>query len=163
MKTLLPRFTTVILAGCAVLLSSCARPYGSGILGSGLLHRQATPPLLSSAVSGATHGAQVNNWMFRNTRYDPCSPGYHASSRPTPVYLTRHARPYYSNYGWGRPYYGSTWYAWPYTSQWRHPGYTRYQSYSSPTVSYGVPMSHYGGWSYIYREPYGQTTSCRRW
>lgn len=25
---------------------------------------------------------------------------------------------------------------------------------SSPLVSYGQPMSHYGGWSYVYRPAY---------
>jgi hypothetical protein len=141
MKTLLLRLAAVLMTGSALFLTSCAHPYRSGFTGGGLQAPRATPPLLRSAVADATHNARATTWLFANTRFDPCSPGYH----------TRHARPYYANYGWGRPYHGSTWYAWPYTSQWRSPGYTRYQHYSSPLVSYGWPMSHHGGWSYVYR------------
>lgn len=153
MKTLTLRLAALLLAGSSLFLSSCAHPYGAGVLGSGIARRQATPPLLSSALAGATRNTQANSWLFANSRFDPCSP-YRRSSYITSTYHTRHARPYYSNYGWGRPYYGSTWYAYPYTSQWHQPGYTRYQDYSSPLVSYGQPMSHYGGWSYVYRPAY---------
>lgn len=148
MKTHLSRLAALALATGALFLSSCA-PYGAGVLGSGIARRHPTPPLLSSALCGATQNVQTNNWMFAGTRYDPCSPGYRSTSAS--YYYTRHSRPYYANYGWGRPYYGSTWYGYPYTSQWHSPGYTRYYGYSSPCVSYGWPMSHYGGWSYIYR------------
>ncbi len=174
MKTLLPRLAAVTLTACALVLTSCARPYGSGVLGSGIARTRATPPLLTSAVAGATQNAQANSWLFRNTRYDPCSPYYGGRSTASFGLLslfTRHSRPYYSNYGWGRPYYGSTWYgsnsnyyAYPYTSQWRSPGYSRYYSYGSPCQSYGWPMSHYGGWSYVYRPVYWPTsTSYRRY
>lgn len=161
MKALLPRLAAVTLAVGVCFLSSCAAPYGAGTLGRGVSRGTASPPLLSAALTDATQNARANSWLFRNTRYDPCHPGYR-SYRSTGVsfLFTRHARPYYSNYGWGRPYYGSTWYGYPYTSQWRYPGYTRYHSYGSPYTSYGWPMRHYGGWSYIYRPTYWPTSTC---
>ena len=170
MKTLLPRLAAVTLTACALVLTSCARPYGSGVLGSGIARSHATPPLLTSAVAGATQNAHANSWLFRNTRYDPCSPYYGGRSTAASFGLislfTRHSRPYYSNYGWGRPYYGSTWYgsnsgyyAYPYTSPWRSPSYSRY---GSPCQSYGWPMSHYGGWSYVYRPIHWPTSRSYR-
>lgn len=119
-------FLSALSAACLLLPSCVLQPYGTGVLNE--------EPRLAPA-------------------YTPLYSQHSSSASPTAfVFATRHARPYYANHGWGRPYYGSTWYAWPYSSQWRDPGYTRYHAYSSPTQTYAtVPMRHYGGWSYVYR------------
>ena len=147
------------MAGAILTLSSCVYPYGTGSYSRVGAYR-ASPPLLSTALALATSNARTNYWSSSRSYY----PG-RTSYGYTPVYgntySTRIARPYYSNYGWGSPYYGSSWYGYPYTSQWRSPGYTRYQSYGSPLASFGRPMSHYGGWSYLYRPSYGYGGYCR--
>jgi len=126
MKTLLSRLLTLTLATASLMLASCVQPYGTGTLNGLPYTGTGTMPLFATHSSAATPTAYV--------------------------YATRHARPWYAHYGYGRPYYGSTWYAWPYTSQWRHPGYTRYQSYGRLTQDFNVvPIGHYGGWSYINR------------
>ncbi|MBK8090756.1 MAG: hypothetical protein IPK32_01825 [Verrucomicrobiaceae bacterium] len=130
MLTIHLRFLMLI----GMFLSSCAvQPYGTGVLNETPRIAPAYTPLYSQ------HNSNVEPTRF--------------------VFATRHVRPYYANYGWGRPYYGSTWYAMPYSSQWRNPGYTRYQEYGSPTTSYAVPMRHYGGWSYVYRPSHQQVVN----
>ena len=90
MKTISLRLAALLLAGSSLFLSSCAHPYGAGVLGSGIARRQATPPLLSSALVGATRNTQANSWLFANSRFDPCSPNYRRSSYITSTYHTRY-------------------------------------------------------------------------
>ena len=166
MKTKIARsLATILLAGAILTLSSCVYPYSTGSY-SRLGAYRSSPPLLSTALALATSNARTSYWSSSRSYY-PGGTAYGTSCSPryTPVYgntySTRIARPYYSNYGWGAPYYGSSWYSYPYTSQWRSPGYSRYQSYGSPLASFGWPMSHYGGWSYVNRPSYGYGGYCR--
>jgi hypothetical protein len=149
MKTLIQRLSMALLGGAILVLSSCVYPY-AGYSSYGSLNRgYASPPLRTSYYSARTLPIH-RNYYSGSTSYATYAPVTSRSYTSTAYsnYTPNYARPYYSNYGYGRPYSGSTWYRQPYTSTWRNPGYTSYNNYSSPLVSYGRPMSHYGGWSY---------------
>jgi hypothetical protein len=149
MKTLLQRLSMVLLGGAVLVLSSCVYPY-AGYSSYGTLNRgYASPPLRTSYYS--VRSAPIHRSYYSGSpSYTACAPrtSYSYGSTAYRSYTPNYARPYYSNYGYGRPHSDSTWYRQPYTSTWRDPGYTRYNNYSSPLVSYGYPMSHNGGWSY---------------
>lgn len=132
-----------LLGGAVLVLSSCVYPY-AGYSSYGTLNRgYASPPLRTNYYS--VRSVPIHRSYYSgSSSYATCAPTYSTAYRS---YTPNYARPYYSNYGYGRPYSGSTWYQ-PYTSTWRNPGYTSYYNYSSPLVSYGYPMSHNGGWSY---------------
>ena len=155
MKTSLQSLCVALLGGAVLALSSCVYPYAGYSSYSTVGRGIASPPLRTS------YYAVRSTPIYRS--YYSGSPSYAACAPSTSLvygsslyrgYTPNYARPYYSNYGYGRPYAGSSWYRQPYTSTWRNPGYTRYNNYSSPLVSYGWPMSHYGGWSYS-RIPFG--------
>jgi hypothetical protein len=131
-------------------LSSCTYPYAGTYQtgGSVALGYRSGAPLQSYTV----RSAPLHRSYYSGSTAYACGQPYRMSSGTSYAYGTQSiARPYYANYGFGRPYEGSTWYRTPYTSTWRDPGYLPYNNYGSPQVSYGVPMSHYGGWSYTQR------------
>jgi hypothetical protein len=150
MKTMLTHLTVALVGLATFSLSSCAyhaRSYASSTAATG----GASPPL-QSAVAQQTQNAKAGFFFGNRILTGNTSATFPQRRSLFGSYYTQPtARPYYSNYGWGRPYYGSSWYAYPYTSQWHQPGYSRYYGYGPATTCYGTPMSHYGGWSYTQR------------